>query len=154
MAKTYGGLRTSSIAFNMASVQTPTIEDTPPFTTIQDFTDNVLNDGVSRGKEFRIGALNEAVQRELSNMEIELKSDDVVITDDVIIKYVNHAKKAKDATLPFNQYDKLQDIVNNPEHIYIDTKQKELVCVFTGKENKGKIIKAMIAPNGKKGGTT
>ena len=147
MAKTSGGVR----QYIYSSSQTPNVENKVSFDTIQDFADKVLSDGFSRGRELRIGTLNEAVQREMQNMKADIDNTDVVITDDVIIKYVNHPKNAKNETLPENQYNKLKNIVNNPKHIYIDTKQNNLVFVFTSKENKGKIIKAIIQPNFKKG---
>lgn len=123
----------------------------PSFKTVQGFADEVLADGYSRGREFRIGTFNEVAQRELQNQKIELNSKDVVITDDVILKYVSHPKRDKNAELPANRYDKLKNIVNNPTHVYIDTKQKNLVFVFTSKKEKGKVIKAIIQPNKKVG---
>lgn len=147
MAKTYGGIRGGGIT----NKSTPDIVKKTSAKTIQGFANEVLADGLKRGREFRIGTLNEVAQRELRNQKIELKSTDVVTTDDVILKYVCHPKRDKNATLPENRYDKLKNIVNNPTHVYIDQKQRNLALIFTSKKDKGKVIKAIIQPNTKVG---
>lgn len=145
MSKSVGGVRGGG------SSSTSIFTSKVSYVTVQQFADSVLADGMSRGKELKIGSLNEYALRELENMKVNLESKDVIITDDVIMKYTTHPKQSKGATLPPNQYGRLKNIVNNPKHIYIDTKQKDLVLVFTDKGSKGKVVKAIIQPNFKKG---
>lgn len=145
MGKSVGGVRGGG------STSTSIFASKTSYVTVQQFADSVLAYGMSRGKELKIGTLNEYAQRELENQKINLVSKDVLITDDVIMKYTDHPKRAKGATLPANKYGRLKNIVNNPKHIYIDTKQKDLVLVFADKGSNGKVVKAIIQPNFKKG---
>lgn len=117
------------------------------FIRLQDFTNEVLADGVSRGKEFKVGKINKDTVQELEKLDITLAENDVILRDDVIIKYVKHTKQTKGATLPFNRFNMLKNIINNPKHIFIDNKRKNLVLVFAGKFTKDRIIKAIVHPN-------
>ncbi len=147
--KSVGGMRGVNGAKSV-----PKISNKVGALTIQEFADTVLSDGYSRGRELKIGNLNEVACRELQNMRISLHSSDVVLTDDVVMKYVSHPKQAKNAVLLRNRYAMIKNIVNNPKNIYIDKNQRNLVFVFTGKYTGDKVIKAIIQPNFKKGKKT
>lgn len=151
MAKSHGGVRITVHTTSIANNSNGALINTPRPETIQDFANRVIEEGVSRGKYIKIGNLNEVAQRELANMGIKLQSAEVLLTDDTVLKYVDHPKKAKGAAIPRDRYDKIKNVINNPKHIYQDIKQKNLVLVFSGKYGKGKILKVVIQPNFKQG---
>lgn len=64
---------------------------------------------------------------------------------------MSHPKGAKGATLPYKEFWKTVNIASNPRNIYIDSKRKNLVYVFTSRGAKGKSIKMVVEPNYKFG---
>ena len=130
MAKSYGGLR-------------PSVTVSPQ--EIQNFVDTTLSDGLKRGKSISIGELNQKLVKNLKQHKINVVNKEIRLTDDTVVKYIKHPKNEKGATLPFNRYRMLKNLVYNPEHIYLQ--QDTSVLVYTRKYNNDKIVKAVIHPN-------
>ena len=123
--------------------------------SLQAFADTVLKDGKKRGRYYRIGAISAVVKRAMRKQGVKLLSQDLVITDDVILKYPHHPKASKGATLEQSKYYVLDRIVRHPQHVYQDiTSDKYFVFVFAGKHSNGRVIKAIVQPNKKIRGKT
>lgn len=114
---------------------------------VQRFVNKTLLDGKPRGRAQFISSLPLDVFQDMSRKGIRLKSDHIFLLDNTVLKYRDHKKSLKNASLPFKEFWKLVNIATKPKNIYIDTKQKNLVYVFASKSHKGKVIKMIIQPN-------
>lgn len=93
------------------------------------------------------GNANKAYLRDLAKRGIEVKSDKVAITDKTILKYVNHPKRQKGATVSTNRFVMVEAAVKHPKNIYIDLNRDRIVYVGSVKYSKGKVLKVIIEPN-------
>ena len=107
----------------------------------------VKKDGKARGEKYNFGKINRVVEREMRKKDIPLKSTNVVMRDDTILKYEDHPKAAKGAVLPPNKYYLLDKLVRKPTHIYVDTTKGKPMFVYTTRYSSGKVIKAIIEVN-------
>lgn len=115
------------------------------------FAEDVIADGMARGRRIKIGRL-----KHLFGIDRMLKqgfdqSSPLWLTDDTIIKYINHPKARKGATVPLNLLPAVARALNNPKHIYLDVsvKNRKLgYLIYVGTLNhkgmKGKVIKAVV----------
>lgn len=93
--------------------------------------------------------------KDLLSKGISLQTDDVVINDKAIHKYINHVKKEKGANVAEERYRDVEETINNPTHIYEQLKGKYLVYVNTNAyDEQGRVLKVVIHPNYTKGGKT
>ena len=116
--------------------------------SLQNFAAEIRRDGKPRGRKFSFGKINRVVERELKKRNIPLKSKDLLMRDDTILKYENHPKIAKGAALPQSKYYLLDKLTKKPTHIYVDTTSDKPIFIYTTRFSKGGIIiKAVIEVN-------
>lgn len=139
MGRNSGGIRNTTIH--------RTLSETTDYSEIQEFADLVIADGFSRGRKLSVGTISDSIVSDLKNKGITLQSQDVIITDSVIIKYNKHVKAKKGATIDSDKYRLVEKTVKKPSHIYEDTAQKYLVYVNTRLYSKGRLLKVVIHPN-------
>lgn len=118
---------------------------------LQRFVNGVLSDGKPRGKAHLLSNIPFPIYQDSRRRGVNLKSDHIFISDKAVLKYVSHPKSAKGATLPYKEFWKTVNIASNPRNIYIDSKRKNLVYVFSSRGAKGKSIKMVVEPNYKFG---
>lgn len=150
MAKSSGGVRAPLIRpeYKLSKA------DLNNWENLQSFADFVIADGHNRGRDYLVSNMDEDVIEYLQNLGIEVKSNRILITDDVIREYLVHPKRSKGAAIDSTRYNELEHMVEYPTHIYVDKSQKDLVLVFTGPDSgysKGKLMKAIVHINYKKG---
>lgn len=138
MAKTSGGIRI--------------LRDNKRTGGLQGFANNVLNDGKSRGRSYELSKIDRTVKRDMNKKGISLETDIVTIKDNTVLKYVSHPKRAKGAAIDLNKFWMVEKAVTKPNHIYEDTKQNQLVYVYSSRYTKGKTLKVVIQPNYKEKG--
>lgn len=109
---------------------------------LQGFADKVLASGQARKSVYVFGRTNKAYLRDLSRKGI---------TDKTILKYRNHPKKQKGATVNIHRFRMVEAAVKKPKNIYIDTNRNRLIYVSSVKYSKNKILKVVIEPNQKIG---
>mgnify|MGYP004440342419 FL=1 len=90
---------------------------------LQGFADKVLANGRARKSVYVFGRTNKAYLRDLSRKGIVVKSELAAITDKTILKYRNHPKKQKGATVSVHRFRMVEVAVKRPKNVYIDTKR-------------------------------
>ena len=118
---------------------------------LQGFADKVLASGQVRKSVYIFGKTNKAYLRDLSQTGIAVKSDLAAITDKTRLKYRNHPKKHKGATISVHRFRMVEAAVKKPKNVYIDTNRNRLIYVSSVKYSKNKILKVVIEPNQKIG---
>lgn len=118
---------------------------------LQGFADKVLASGQARKSVYVFGRTNKAYLRDLSRKGIAVKSDLAAITDKTILKYRNHPKRQKGATVNTHRFRMVEAAVKKPKNVYIDTNRNRLIYVSSVKYTKNKILKVVIEPNQKIG---
>lgn len=118
---------------------------------LQGFADKVLASGQARKSVYVFGRTNKAYLMDLSRKGIAVKSDLAAITDKTILKYRNHPKKQKEATVNIHRFRMVEAAVKRPKNVYIDTNRNRLIYVSSVKYSKNKILKVVIEPNQKIG---
>ena len=118
---------------------------------LQGFADKVLASGKARKSVYIFGKTNKAFLRDLSRKGIAVKSDLAAITDKTILKYRNHPKKRKGATVNIHRFKMVEAAVRKPKNVYIDTNRNRLIYVSSAKYSKSKVLKVVIEPNRKIG---
>lgn len=114
---------------------------------VQRFVNKTLADGKPRGRAHFVSSMPLDVFQDMRRKGIPLKSDQIFLPDNTVLKYRDHKKSEKGATLPFNEFWKLVNITGKPKNVYIDSKRNNLVYVFASRHAKGKVIKVIIQPN-------
>ena len=71
--------------------------------SLQNFAAKVKKDNKARGEKYNFGKINRVVEREMRKKGIPLKTTNVVMRDDTILKYEDHPKAAKGEVLPPNK---------------------------------------------------
>ena len=118
---------------------------------LQGFADRVLASGMARNSVYVFGKTNKAYIRDLSRKGVIVKSELAAITDKTILKYRNHPKKKKGATVSVHRFRMVEAAVKKPKNVYIDTNRSRLIYVSSVKYSKSKILKVVIEPNQKIG---
>lgn len=75
------------------------------------------------------------------------RNEPIYIDDKAILKYIQHPKKAKGATVPPQYMNLLKKAVQRPNGIYRDNSPKNrghLIFIGTIPKSKGRVIKAVI----------
>lgn len=121
---------------------------------IKAFAEQVIADGMSRGRRIKIGRLKLMFGPERIRKRGFDHSSPLWLTDDTIIKYVNHPKARKGATVPLEMLPAVARTLSNPKHIYRDVSDKNQgkgYLIFIGtlsqKGMKDKILKAVVHMN-------
>jgi len=97
------------------------------------------------------GKTNKAYLNDLFKKGIIVKSELAAITDKTILKYRNHPKKQKGATVNIHRFRMVESAVKKPKNVYIDRNRSRLIYVSSVKYSKGKVLKVVIEPNQKIG---
>ena len=118
---------------------------------LQGFADKVLASGRVRKSVYIFGKTNKAYLNDLFKKGIIVKSELAAITDKTILKYRNHPKKQKGATVNIHRFRMVESAVKKPKNVYIDTNRSRLIYVSSVKYSKNKILKVVIEPNQKIG---
>ena len=82
-----------------------------------------------------------------------LETHDIVVLDKTILKYINHPKESKGATVAPDRYNEILKAINTPLHIYEDTNSEVLVYVYTHPYEPGRVVKVVVHPNFKHKGS-
>lgn len=152
MGKGNGGTRTSSPA-NPKGLASMSFDSAGRETlTIQQFADIVRADAKPRGRIIYAGDIQEEIKRDYEAKGLTLQSNEVLIDDATIIKYIDHPKEEKGAVIDAKRYNEVAQVINNPTHIYEDLQQNEIIYVGTRDYETGKVLKVAIHPNYKKKG--
>lgn len=117
---------------------------------LQDFASRVLRDGRERGSIFHFGTINPRIAADLGRSGIVLKSSKISIQDKTILKYINHPKKTKGATIDTKRYRMAQNAIAKPKHIYRDTSKGGFIYIGSKKYSGDKVVKVVLQPNYKK----
>lgn len=118
---------------------------------LQGFADKVLASGRVRKSVYIFGKTNKAYLNDLFQKGIIIKSELAAITDKTILKYRNHPKKQKGATVNIHRFKMVESAVKKPKNVYIDRNRSRLIYVSSVKYSKGKMLKVVIEPNQKIG---
>ena len=118
---------------------------------LQGFADKVLAGGKVRKSVYIFGKTNKAYLNDLFKKGIIVKSELAAITDKTILKYRNHPKKQKGATVNIHRFRMVESAVKKPKNVYIDRNRSRLIYVSSVKYSKGKVLKVVIEPNQKIG---
>ena len=118
--------------------------------TIQQFADMVRDDAKPRGRIIYAGEIPPEIRRDYESKGLRLESNEVLIDDAAILKYISHPKEAKGAVIDKDRYDEVAQVISNPTHIYEDLKQKGIIYTGTRNYSTGKVLKVAIHPNYKR----
>lgn len=118
---------------------------------LQGFADKVLASGKAKKSMYIFGKTNKAYLRDLSQKGAIVKSELAAITDKTILKYRNHPKKQKGATVNIHRFKMVEAAVKKPKNVYIDTNRSRLIYVSSVKYSKDRVLKVVIEPNQKIG---
>ena len=118
---------------------------------LQGFADKVLAGGKVRKSVYIFGKTNKAYLNDLFKKGIIVKSELAAITDKTILKYRNHPKKQKGATVNIHRFRMVESAVKKPKNVYIDRNRSRLIYVSSVKYSKGKVLKVVKEPNQKIG---
>lgn len=80
----------------------------------------------------------------------KIADTDIIILPEHITKYREHPKNDKGKVVPIEEYDKIIDVVNNPDNVYIVKNNKYESYAFTKRYDDHRIIKVILHPNYKK----
>lgn len=118
------------------------------------FAEDVIADGKSRGRRMKIGRVDSFMGKHKYRQRGFDRTAPLYLTDDTILKYLNHPKGKKGATVPTRLLPHVVRALNNPKHIYQDVSGKNLkkgYMIYVGTlrhpEFKGKVIKAVVHAN-------
>ena len=115
------------------------------------FAEDVIADGKSRGRRMKIGRVDSFMGKHKYRQRGFDRTAPLYLTDDTIIKYINHPKGKTGATVPTKLLPAFVRALNNPKHIYQDVSGKNLKkgnLIYVGTlrhpDYKGKVIKAVV----------
>ena len=115
--------------------------------SLRQFAEELLANGRGNGKMVVVAQLDDAIIEDMRKKGVVLQTLAIVVTQQVVFKYVHHPKTRKGAVIPVDRYDLIEKALNTPLHIYEDTAQKDLVYVFTYPYEQGKLVKVVVHPN-------
>lgn len=93
-----------------------------------------------------LGKIDDVIIKDLKSKGIDIRNNDLVITDKVILKYLNHAKSIKGAAIDLNRFADVEKLAKNPTNIYEDLQSKTLIYAYT-RPYDDKVLKVIIHPN-------
>lgn len=111
------------------------------------FANQLTTTGRSIGKAKHIGTIDSAVIADMRDKGLELQSKEITVLDKTVLKYIDHPKEAKGATVNAARYSEIEAAINTPLHIYEDLNSKALVYVYTHPYEPGKLVKVVVHPN-------
>lgn len=114
---------------------------------LQEFANEVFESKKTQNKLKVLGKIDQSITTDAANKNVFLISNDIVISDKIIAKYINHPKERKGAVIDRNRFSEIETAIANPTNIYEDLKSKSLVYVYTSPYDKNKILKLIIEPN-------
>ena len=121
--------------------------------SFQQFADEVREKKRNIGKVMWIGALDSEIVADMHARGRLLETHDIVVLDKTILKYINHPKESKGATVAPDRYNEILKAINTPLHIYEDTNSTVLVYVYTHPYEPGRVVKVVVHPNFKHKGS-
>lgn len=121
--------------------------------SFQQFANEVREKKRSIGKAMWIGVLDGEIIADMHNRGMLLETRDIVVLDKTILKYINHPKESKGATVAPDRYNEILKAINTPLHIYEDTNSKVLVYIYTHPYEPGRVVKVVVHPNFKHKGS-
>ena len=121
--------------------------------SFQQFANEVREKKRSIGKAMWIGVLDGEIIADMHNRGMLLETRDIVVLDKTILKYINHPKESKGATVSPDRYNEILKAINTPLHIYEDTNSKVLVYIYTHPYEPGRVVKVVVHPNFKHKGS-
>ena len=111
------------------------------------FADKLRATRRSIGRAKHIGTIDSAVIADMRDKGLELQSKEITVLDKTVLKYIDHPKEAKGATVNAARYSEIEAAINTPLHIYEDLNSKALVYVYTHPYEPGKLVKVVVHPN-------
>ena len=121
--------------------------------SFQQFADEVREKKRNIGKVMWIGVLDSEIVTDMHAQGRLLETHDIVVLDKTILKYINHPKESKGATVAPDRYNEILKAINTPLHIYEDTNSEVLVYVYTHPYEPGRVVKVVVHPNFKHKGS-
>ena len=115
--------------------------------SFQQFADEVREKKRNIGKVMWIGVLDSEIVADMHARGRLLETHDIVVLDKTILKYINHPKESKGATVAPDRYNEILKAINTPLHIYEDTNSEVLVYVYTHPYEPGRVVKVVVHPN-------
>ncbi|MDR1719509.1 MAG: hypothetical protein LBR67_05220 [Dysgonamonadaceae bacterium] len=113
---------------------------------LQCFADKVYSEMRTSNEIKILGSIDSVVIEDLKSKGLLLETTDIAITDKVIMKYYEHPKSAKGASIDKKRYNEVEIGINSPTNIYQDIESKSLVYVYSSRYD-DKILKLIIKPN-------
>lgn len=114
---------------------------------LQSFSTMVFRRSRLNGSLYIFGKTSKAYLSDLVRRGVKLKSDVAAITDKTVLKYKNHPKGKKGASVSNNRFRMVEAAVRHPKNVYIDTRRNRLVYVTSVKYSPGKVLKVVLEPN-------
>ena len=118
--------------------------------SLQDFVDEVMSSKRTNNTVKTLGTMHKDVIADLSSKGIELSTNDIVISDKKILKYLNPPKRDKGAAIDIKRFDEVAKAINNPSAIFTDNNSKALVYVYANNYDHN-YIKVIVEPKYKIG---
>lgn len=116
---------------------------------IVDYAQKILAQQNYQSKEFLpVGTVKQWLQDDYNKrIGSQMKDTDIIILPEHITKYREHPKKAKGKAIPIEDYDKILEAVNNPDHVYFVKNNKYDSYAFTKKYDAHRIVKVIMQPD-------
>ena len=113
---------------------------------LQEFADKVFSSKMTSNKVKNLGEIDKSIIIDMSKKGISINSNEIFITDKIILKYLNHSKSTKGAVIDLKRFSEVEKMIAKPKNIYEDITSKIPVYVYSF-DYEDKIIKAIIQPN-------
>ena len=114
--------------------------------TLQEFADKVLTTGIASNEIKKLGNIHSSIIKDMKSKGVDLISNELLITDKKILKYLSHPKGAKGGVIDSKRYGEIQKAIENPTNIYEDLTSHNLVYAYSTKYD-GKSLKLIVHPN-------
>jgi len=114
---------------------------------LQSFADKVFATKKACNEVKVLGIIDVAVVCDMQSMGKEMQSDQILITDKKMLKYLNHPKASKGAVIDQKRYSEVEKMIKNPKAIYRDITTSEILYVYSSEYSSGTVIKVIIHPN-------
>ena len=113
---------------------------------LQEFADEVFSSKMTSNKVKNLGEIDENIIIDMNKKGININSNEIFITDKIILKYLNHPKSKKGAGINLKRFSEIEKMILNPKNIFEDITSESPMYVYTFDYDE-KIIKAMVQPN-------
>lgn len=136
---------------NNASLESITIQ----IAKLNQFVENTLKQKYKQGNSVKVGDLPKEIVDDMIKRGEIIDNYNILLLDEHILKYRNHPKNKKESNLPYNEYEKIIQTINNPSHIYRDIgshdkQRKYPTYAITSSYSQNNVIKVILRPNYKK----